>query len=308
MANYENVPMSPDMFQHLLGASTAVRNMDYSWRDISLFNLSTGCKREDTPYFYERDKRGLKAFPTFAIIPYLNNITMRTLTPEPDGTNEIYREYLKRILGHMPNGLHMAMELIVDTPLDPYGGTFVVTDHLNQIYDRGEGKGTVADCGMDVYDQAGRHMAELHSYHLNNAFGGFGGPEFKAPKITFPDRTPDVEKTEYMIPEIAAFYRLVGDTYRVHVDFEYARACGYEAPFNMGMCTYSYGVRMIAHEFIPYEPERITYVYAQVRNLCFPGQNVTAQAWEVEPGVVNWKLIGENGKILIGNGILKYKK
>lgn len=308
MANYESVPMSPDMFKHLIGASTGIRNMDYTWRDVSLYNLAIGCKREDTPYFYERDARGLKAFPSFAVIPYLNNITMRTITPEPDGTNEIYRNYLQQILGHMPNGLHMAMEMIFDTPMDPYGGTFVVTDHLNEIYDRGEGKGTVADCGMDVYDQAGRHIAELHSYHLNSAFGGFGGPAFHAPKVAFPDRKPDVEKTEYMIPEIAAFYRLVGDTYRVHVDFDYAKSCGYEAPFNMGMCTYGYGMRMIAHELIPYEPERITYLYAQIRSLCFPGQNVTAQGWEVEPGVVYWKLLDQNGKVLIGNGILKYKK
>lgn len=307
MADFQGVKMSPDMFEHLIGASTGIRNMDYTWRDIALYNLSIGCKREDSPYFFERDVRGLKAFPSFAVIPYLNNVTMRIITPEPDGTNEIYRDHLKSLLGTMPNGLHMAMEMHFDVPLDPYGGTFVVKDHLNNILDRGEGKGTVADCGMDVWDQAGRHIAELHSYHLSKAFGGFGGPEFKAPKVVYPDRPPDVEKTEYMIPEIAAFYRLVGDTYRVHVDFEYAKSCGYPAPFNMGMCTYGYGVRMIAHELIPYEPERITYLYAQVRSLCFPGQNITAQAWQAEPGVMYWKLLNQEGNVLIGNGIMKYK-
>lgn len=92
MAEYKGIPMEPTMFDHLKGASTGVRNMDYNWRDISLYALSIGCKRADTPYFFERDKKGLHAFPTFSSIPYLNNITMRTITPEPDGTNEIYRE------------------------------------------------------------------------------------------------------------------------------------------------------------------------------------------------------------------------
>lgn len=308
MKDYEGIEMRPDMFKHLKGASTGIRNMDYTWRDISLYNLSIGCKREDTPYFYERDYRGLKAFPSFAVIPYLNNITMRTITPEPAGTNEIFRDYTEQLLGHMPNGLHMAMEMIFDTPIDPYCGTFVVKDYLKEIYDRGEGKGVVADCAMDVYDQAGRHIAEFHSHHITTAFGGFGGPAFSAPKLDYPDRSPDIEKTEYMIPEIAAFYRLVGDTFRHHVDFDFAKKSGYKAPFNMGMCTYAYGVRMIAHEIIPYEPERITYLYAQVRSLCFPGQNVTAQAWEVEPGVVHWKLLDQNGAVLIGNGIMKYRK
>lgn len=307
MAEYKGVEMTPTMFDHLKGASTGVRNMDYTWRDISLYSLSIGCKRPDTPYFFERDKRGLHAFPTFAVIPYLNNVTMRTITPVPDGTNEIYRAYLERLLGYLPNGLHMAMEMIFDTPLDPYGGTFVVTDHLNGVFDRGEGKGTVADCGMDVYDQAGRHIAELHSYHFSDAFGGFGGPAFKAPSCEFPDRAPDINETEYMIPEIAAFYRLVGDTYRHHVDFDFAKEHGYPAPFNMGMCTYAYGMRMIAHKVIPYEPERIKYVYAQVRSLCFPGQNVTAQGWIVEPGVIHWKMLSEEGKVLIGNGIIRYE-
>lgn len=64
---------------------------------------------------------------------------------------------------------------------------------------------------------------------------------------------------------------------------------------------------MIAHELIPYEPERITYLYAQVRSLCFPGQNVTAQAWQAEPGVMYWKLLNQEGNVLIGNGIMKYK-
>ncbi len=307
MADYKGIEMSPTMFDHLKGASTGVRNMDYTWRDISLYSLSIGCKRPDTPYFFERDKRGLHAWPTFSSIPYLNNITMRTITPVPAGTNEIYRDYIERLLGYMPNGLHMAMEMTFHTPIDPYAGTFVVTDHLNGIFDRGEGKGTVADCGMDVYDQAGRHMTTLHSYHYNDAFGGFGGPKFTSPSCEFPDRPPDINETEYMIPEIAAFFRLVGDTYINHVDFDYAHEHGYKAPFNMGMCTYAYGMRMIAHKVIPYEPERIKYVYAQVRSLCFPGQNVTAQGWIVEPGVIHWKMLSEEGKVLIGNGIIRYE-
>ena len=66
MAEYKGIPMKPDMFDHLKGASTGVRNMDNNWRDISLYALSIGCKRPDTPYFFERDRRGLHAFPTFS--------------------------------------------------------------------------------------------------------------------------------------------------------------------------------------------------------------------------------------------------
>ena len=53
MAEYKGIEMSPNMFDHLKGASTGIRNMDYNWRDISLYALSIGCKRPDTPYFFE---------------------------------------------------------------------------------------------------------------------------------------------------------------------------------------------------------------------------------------------------------------
>ena len=69
MAEYKGIEMSPNMFDHLKGASTGIRNMDYNWRDISLYALSIGCKRPDTPYFFERDKRGAACLPYILIDP-----------------------------------------------------------------------------------------------------------------------------------------------------------------------------------------------------------------------------------------------
>lgn len=307
MAEFEGIPMNPNMFDHLIGQSTGVRNMTYTWRDISLYGLGIGAHREDLPYFFERAEGGLKAFPTFAMMPYLNNITMQTVTPEPDGTNEILREHLKHTLGYMPNGLHMAMDVTFDGLLDPYGGTLVSKDRLNGVLDRGEGKGIVADCAMEVWDVAGRHLATLHSYHYNAAFGGFGGPKFVSPKLAFPDREPDIVATDFMPENLACIYRLVGDTYRVHVDYDYAKGYGYEQPFMMGLCTYGFGVRLITQAVIPYEPERITHLYAQIRNVCYPGRNITVQGWKVEEGKIYWKMLDEQGRLLMANGIYEYK-
>lgn len=307
MSEYKGVPMDPHMFDHLIGKGRVAQNMEYTWRDVVLYALGVGAHSTDTCYVYERCKGGLKALPTFALIPYINNLTMHPITPIPEGTNEFVRDYMEQLLGFMPNGLHMAMDITLHGPIDPYKGTFVVKDRLNNVLDRGEGKGTVADCAMDVYDIAGNSVATLHSYHFNDAFGGFGGPKFAPLKLAYPDRAPDYEVTEFMVENLACIYRLCGDTYNVHVDMDYAQSCGYERTFMMGLCTYGFGTRMLIQQVIPYQPERVKHVSAQIRSLCYPGQNVTLQAWEPEKGTLYFKLLDEKGRLLLGNGLLEYE-
>jgi len=307
MAEYEGHPMDPHMFDHLIGQTLGTRNMNYTWRDVSLYALGIGAHAADLPYVYERAEGGLKVFPTFAMIPYLNNLTMDKRTVEPDGTNEILREYLKKLLGYMPGGLHMSMDITIDGRIDPYSGTFIVQDRLNNVLDRGEGKGIVADCAMEVFDIGSNHVATLHSYHYNKAFGGFGGEKFRSGKLNYPDREPDRTVTDHMAENQACIYRLVGDTYNVHVDPAVAAGYGYPKPFMMGMSTYGFGIRMAVQEFFPYEPERITHVFGQVRNVCYPGQDMTAKIWKIKDGQLYMKLFDSDDRILLDHFVIDYK-
>lgn len=308
MAAFEGIEMNPGMFEHLYGQGLGTRNMDYTWRDVSLYGIGVGAKMEDLPYFYERCEGGLKALPTFALLPYINSITMDQYTKVPLGTNELVIDFVTEKLGYTPVGLHMAMDIRIDGEIDAYKGTFITEDKLNKVLDRGEGKGIVSDCAMDVYDIAGRHVAELHSYHYNAAFGGFGGEKFAPPKLAYPDRAPDYETTEFMVENLAAIYRLAGDTYKNHVDPEAAKSKGFKKPFMMGLCTYGFATRMIIQQVIPYQPEKVTHIYAQIRNVCYPGCNVTVKSWEVEKGTIYFQMLDEEGRLLLNNGILEYKK
>jgi len=295
------------MFDHLIGRSLAPRTMEYTYRDVSLYALGVGCHLDDLPYYFEKRPEGLKALPTFALLPYINNITINPITPLPDGTNEIVRDWLERQLGRMPSGLHMAMDLKINGPIDPYKGTFLMKDVLNNVYDRGEGKGIVSDCSMEVFDIAGRPVAELHSYHVNFACGGFGGPKFVSPKVAYPEREPDAETTEFMVENIAAIYRMTGDTYPVHIDQALAESYGYPKPFIMGLCTYGFASRIVIQQFIPYQPERVTHIYGQIRNVCYPGRNVTVKSWKLEEGKIAFRMTDEEDRLLLGNCILEYR-
>lgn len=307
MKEYEGVPMDPHMFDHLIGKGLGTRNMDYTWRDVSLYGVGVGAKMDELPYFYERCEGGLKALPTFPLLPYINSITMDKYTKVPLGTNEFVIDYVTEKLGYTPTGLHMAMDITIDGEIDAYKGTFITEDRLNNVLDRGEGKGIVSDCAMEVYDIAGRHVSTLHSYHYNAAFGGFGGEPFKSEKLAYPDREPDYVATEYMVENIAAIYRLAGDTYKNHVDPVAAASHGWKKPIVMGLCTYGFAVRMAIQQVIPFQPERVKHIYAQIRNVCFPGCNVTLQMWKIEEGKLYFKFIDEEGRLLLGNGILEYK-
>ena len=42
------------------------QDFSYTWRDLILYNLSVGAKKEELEYVYEKN---LKAVPTFGVIP-----------------------------------------------------------------------------------------------------------------------------------------------------------------------------------------------------------------------------------------------
>lgn len=298
--------MNPQMFDSLIGQGMGPRTMPYGWRDVSLYAMGVGASKDDLPYFFEKCRGGMKALPTFSLLPYINSITMEPIRRCPYGPNELVSDYIAERLGHMPNRLHMAMDLTIHGPIDAYGGSFLTEDRVNAVYDRGEGKGVVADCAMEVYDKAGRPVSTIHSYHYHKAFGGFGGEPFDSQKVAYPDREPDYQATEFMAANLACLYRLSGDTYEVHVDPEVAGGYGYKMPFMQGLCTYGFATRMLIQQVAPYQPEKVTHVYAQMRNVCYPGQNLTLQAWKLEKGKLCFKLMDAEGRLLLGNGIFEY--
>lgn len=295
------------LFDALIGQGCGPRTMKYTWRDVSLYALGVGANKYDLPYFFEKYKDGMKALPTFSLLPYINTVNMEPIRHVPYGPNELVSDYIAEKLGHMPNRLHMAMELEMHGTIDAYQGTFLTEDRLNAVYDRGEGKGVVADCAMEVYDLAGRHISTLHSYHYHAAFGGFGGEKFDSRKLDYPDREPDINVTEHMADNLACIYRLSGDTYEVHVDPEVSGHYNYEMPFMQGLCTYGFATRMAIQAAIPYQPEKVKHVYAQMRNVCFPGRDVTFTGWKVEEGKIYFKLTDSEGRLLLGNGLFEYE-
>lgn len=297
--------MNKNMFDSVIGKGLGPRRMDYSWRDVALYALGVGAHKDDLIYTYE--KRNLKALPTFGLVPYLNSILLNPRRRVPYTPATLADDVIiDELGGKIPNRLHMAMELIMHGTIDPLQGTFLCEDKVDNVYDRGEGKGVAIQTEMNVYDVAGRPVCTARSTHAVFAFGGFGGERLPSQTLTFPDSEPEYTICDQMSETQAILYRLMGDTYDVHVDAELAKSYGYEGPFMQGLCTYGFACRMGIQAVIPGEPERLTRMYAQMRNICYPGSGVKFVGWNVE-GKVYFRLLNSEGKVLLDNGVLEYR-
>jgi acyl dehydratase len=303
----EMIPKTPDMFAGLIGKGCGFRWMDYTWRDVALYALAVGANKNDLPYIYERVQGDMKALPTFCVLPYINSILIKPPTKVPYGPNEILIDFIVAGLGgKFPNRIHMAQEIIIHHAIDAMKGTFMTEDKVEAVYDWGD-KGVVGVMSQEVMDIAGNPVCTIKGTHWHKAFGNFGGEKFISPKVEYPNKDPDYEVSEFLADNQAVLYRMLGDTYHVHIDPEVSGKRGYDMPFMQGLGTIGFAVRMAIQKIIPYQPERVTRVYAQMRKVCYPGQNVRFVGWEIDKGIINFKLLADNGDSLLDNCVFEYK-
>ena len=99
----------PD-FNSVIGKGLGPRYMEYTWRDVALYALAVGAKKDDLPYIFERP--GMKTLPTFGLLPYLNSILMQPQRKVPYAPAELVGDLVIEALdGHIPNRLHMGIDL-----------------------------------------------------------------------------------------------------------------------------------------------------------------------------------------------------
>ena len=292
-------------FEDYIGRSAGVRRIEYTWRDVALYALAVGAHEDDLNYTYEKD---LKVLPSFGVIPYWNAINNYPQRPTPFPASVIVMHDLMRELGAQVNGLHMEHEIIIHRSIDPIKGSLIFEDTITNIYDRGPGKGIIVKTSVPVYDEAGNLLCENISSTVAFAGGGFGGPKPPKSEITIPDREPDYVVDDHMSRTQNLLYRLTGDTNYVHVDPEVAQAAGQPRPFMQGLCSFGFACRMGIKAIIPGQPERMTRMGAQMRSICFPGDDIQFRGWNVEEGKVVFQLVNvANQRPVLDKGIFEFK-
>lgn len=297
---------TPD-FDSVVGKGLGPRFMDYTWRDIALYALGVGASKDDLAYIWEGFPEGMKALPTFAFVPYLNAIQLQPQRRVPYAPNELPGDLIIDALGgYIPNRLHMGVDLIMHKPIDALCGKFLTEDSVEEVFDWGE-KGVVNQCKMEIYDVAGNPVATVRSQHMIAAFGNNGRPKYVSNKMNYPDREPDFQCEDHIADNLAALYRLTGDTYTTHINPEVGKGYGYKGVFMPGLCSVGFAARLAIQAFIPYQPERVTHIATQLRSVTFPDTHVTFKAWKLEEGKVIYRMLNEDGKAIVDNCLLEYK-
>ena len=75
-----------------------------------------------------------------------------------------------------------------------------------------------------------------------------------------------------------------------------------------GLCSYGFACRMAIGEVIPEEPERMTRMSAQMRNVCYPDSNIILKMWKIGEGKLVFQLVDAvTRKPILDKGEFDYK-
>lgn len=253
----------------VVGATSASYEHSYGWRDQALYALGIGAKRDELAYLYEGHPGGMKAFPTYAVIPAFVPV----------------RELMARAGVEMHLVIHGAQEVTVHRPL-PVEATLVTVAKLENIYDLKRFAQVTLTTRATV---GGEPVVDTEWTILVRERGGFGGkrpPPTPAPRIP-KDAPPAFTIEDTTHPEQALLYRLSGDHNPLHADPAIAAEAGFpEGPILHGLSTFGYVARACLCATAGGDAHRLKRLRAAFKKPVFPGDAIVTQGFPLDDGRV----------------------
>lgn len=260
----------------------------YSDKDVILYNLSLGAKRNQLPLVYEGSS-DFQVLPTFGVVPFFSAIP-------PWNIGDIVPNFSPMMLLHGEQYLEIRKFPI------PTAAETVSYPRLIEVIDKGNA--AVMVYGTVTKDAKSR---EDLFYNEMTAFirgsGGFGGPKqgsdrgaaTKAYKP--PNRTPDAVVEEKTTEDQAALYRLNGDRNPLHIDPEFSRVGGFKAPILHGLCFFGFSGKHVLHTFGMFKNIKVRFA-----GTVLPGQTLQSEMWKEGNKVIFQTRVKETGKLCIASG------
>ena len=261
----------------------------YTERDTMLYALGLGFGEDpndpkELAYVYED---GLVAAPSMAVILGYPGFWLKDPKTGIDW---------KKVL-------HGEQWLEVFKPL-PVAGTVIGRTSIDQISDKGAGKGAVLYLSRDIIDAAsGETLARVKMSTFCRGDGGFGGENLPGPvPAVLPDRAPDHVCDLTTLPRQALIYRLSGDYNPLHADPEVARSVGFDRPILHGLATYGLAGRAVLKSICDYDASRLVGLDVRFSAPVYPGETVRFEIWEDGKDVRFRASVPERDVLVLNNG------
>jgi acyl dehydratase len=270
--------------RNLVGKKSAPIEHKYTWKDTVLYALGVGAKLDELDYLFEMN--GPKVLPTFAVVPSFAALVN-----------------VSSSLGANPMMiLHGEQKVTLHRPIPP-SGTFTTVAEVTGIYDKG--KGALVLVEARTTDDKNEPVFDNHFSTFIRGEGGFGGdrgPE--ALKADPPEgKAPDFAMTEKTLPEQALLYRLSGDLNPLHASPPFAKGAGFDRPILHGLCTYGHAGRAVLRHACGGDPKRLQSFAARFAGVVFPGDTLTTEGWQVEPGRWVIRTKTQDDRLVLSNSI-----
>lgn len=271
----------------------------YTAKDSILYALGVGLgmdplDRSQLRFLYEE---GLQALPTMAVVLAYPGFWLKDPATGVDWVKVLHGEQGIRI--HRPL---------------PAAGTVVGTGGVDEIIDKGEGKGALILQTRRVYDKAsGDLLATLTSTTFARGDGGFSGPagqphrpQAPAPH-PLPEREPDMVCDLPTLKQAALIYRLSGDYNPLHADPDVAQAAGFRAPILHGLATLGVAGHALVKTVCNYDPARFRALQLRFSSPVYPGETIRTEMWrdgsDDEGEVISFRArVVERDVVVLNNG------
>lgn len=271
----------------------------YTERDSIVYALGLGVADRNPVgparlrFVYEGAEGGLAALPSMAVVLATGPFWMQDPATGIDW---------QRIL-------HGEQTLALHKPL-PAAATVVGEHRIDDIFDKGAGKGALMLLSRRLFDQSsGDLLATVGSSVFMRGDGGFGGRSEGAPKPhPLPsDRAPDVTLDLPTRPEQALLYRLSGDLNPLHVDPAVAQAAGFDRPILHGLCSYGIAARAVLELLCGNQPARLKRLDLRFASPIFPGETIRTDIWLEGPGRAAFRARAvERDQLILNNGLAEF--
>ena len=270
----------------IIGKKKKYPPFKYEHKDVILYALGIGAKLDELDFLYEQN---LKVFPTFSVIPFGPAIFPFI---EEAGINLFAL-------------LHGEQKIILHAPI-PASGEIINTAVCSSIWDKGD-NGAVFTLDAQGHDAKGTLLFETRTLLMDRSGGNFGGERGpKTLKIAPPEgQTPDFRVAYKTSPQQAALYRLTGDMNPLHIDPEFARLGGLEAPILHGLCTYGYAGRAILHSICNGDPTLLKSFSVRFMGVAFPGETLITEGWKQDEKNYIITTKTQDGRLVLGNGTVE---